>query len=138
MNLNKVLIAGHLSRDPELRHTANNNDVCNFAIAINRKYKQDSEKQDEVVFVDCTAWAKAAELITQYLKKGSPIFVEGRLTMSQWQDKDTGANRSKLFITVENFQFIGQQEEKIQTETEKPLQHTSTQEQPVDPNDIPF
>jgi single-strand DNA-binding protein len=106
-NLNKVMLMGNLTRDPELRYTPNNQAVANIGMAINRTWfnKQTNEKQEETTFVDCEAWGRTAEVINQYLKKGRPIYIEGRLKLDQWQDKD-GGNRSKLKVVVENFQFI--------------------------------
>ncbi len=106
-NLNKVMLMGNLTRDPELRFTPNNQAVANIGLAINRTWfnKQTNEKQEETTFVDCEAWGRTAEVINQYLKKGRPIYIEGRLKLDQWQDKD-GGNRSKLKVVVENFQFI--------------------------------
>jgi len=106
-NLNKVMLMGNLTRDPELRFTPNNQAVANIGLAVNRTWfnKQTNEKQEETTFVDCEAWGRTAEVINQYLKKGRPIYIEGRLKLDQWQDKD-GGNRSKLKIVVENFQFI--------------------------------
>jgi len=106
-NLNKVMLMGNLTRDPELRYTPNNQAVANIGMAINRTWfnKQTNEKQEETTFVDCEAWGRTAEVINQYLKKGRPIYIEGRLKLDQWQDKD-GGNRSKLKIVIENFQFI--------------------------------
>lgn len=105
-NFNKVLLLGNLTRDPELRYTPNNMAVTTLGIAVNRRYKgPDGELKEEVTFVDCDAWGRTAEVISQYLTKGRPIFIEGRLKLDQWQDKD-GGNRSKLKVVVENFQFV--------------------------------
>jgi single-strand DNA-binding protein len=105
-NLNRVLLMGNLTRDPELRYTPNNTPVCSFGVAINRKWRsQDGQQNEETTFVDCEAWARTAEVINQYLGKGKPIFIEGRLRLDQWQDKD-GGNRSKLKVVVESFEFI--------------------------------
>lgn len=105
-NLNRVLLMGNLTRDPELRYTPNNTAVCSLGIAVNRRWRdQSGEQQEETTFVDCEAWARAAETINQYMRKGRPIFIEGRLKLDQWQDKD-GNNRSKIKVVVENFQFI--------------------------------
>jgi single-strand DNA-binding protein len=109
-NLNRVLLMGNLTRDPELRYTPNNQAVCNVGIAVNRRWRnQQGEQQEETTFVDCEAWGRAAEVINQYMKKGRPIFVEGRLKLDQWQDKD-GGNRSKLKVVVESFQFVDSRE----------------------------
>lgn len=104
----KVIIMGNLTRDPELRYTPGGAAVCEFAVAVNRKWSdKQGQPKEEVGFFDCTAWAKTAEVIAEHLKKGNPIFVEGRLMQDRWQDKESGQNRSKIKITVERFQFIG-------------------------------
>lgn len=106
-NLNRVMLMGNLTRDPELRYLPNNTAVVNFGMAMNRRWRgQEGEQRDETTFVDCSAFARTAEVINQYLKKGRPIFVEGRLKYEQWQDRESGANRSRLSVVVENFQFI--------------------------------
>ena len=106
-NYNKVLLMGNLTRDVELKYTpAANMAVANIGIAVNRRYKAgDGELKEEVTFVDCEAWGSTAENISKYFSKGKPIFVEGRLKLDQWQDKE-GGNRSKLKVVVENFQFV--------------------------------
>lgn len=105
-NLNRVMLMGRLTRDPELRYTPNNNPVCNLGIAINRYWRdQNGQQQEETTFVDCEAWGRTAEVINEHLRKGRPIYVEGRLRLDQWQDKE-GNNRSKLKVVVDNFQFI--------------------------------
>ena len=102
MNVNKVFLAGRITREIELRYTPSGTAVAEFGMAINRKFKD----QEETTFVDCVAWARSAEVIAEYCKKGKPIFVEGRLTFESWEGRD-GQKRSKLKVTVENFQFIG-------------------------------
>ena len=105
-NLNRVMLMGNLTRDPELRFTPNNTAVCQVGMAINRRWKDpNGEQKEEVTFVDCEAWGRTAEVINQYLRKGRPIFIEGRLKLDQWQDKE-GNNRSKLKVVVESFEFI--------------------------------
>ena len=106
-NLNKVFLIGNLTRDPELRYTPSGTAVVDFGMAINRKWTSHSgEKQEEVVFLDLQAWARSAEVISEYCKKGAPLFVEGRLKLDSWEGKD-GQKRSKLRVVVDNFQFIG-------------------------------
>lgn len=106
-NFNKTMLMGNITRDIEIRHTGGNVAVGNFGMAVNRKYKtQSGEQREEVLFVDCEAWGKTAEIISQYLSKGDPVFVEGRLKLDQWQDKSTGSKRSKISVVVESFQFI--------------------------------
>lgn len=105
-NFNKVFLMGNLTRDIEIRHTGSNTAVGNIGLAVNRTYRtQSGEQREETTFVDCEAWGRTAEVMAQYLKKGRPVFIEGRLKLDQWQDKD-GQNRSKLRVVVENFQFI--------------------------------
>ena len=106
-NFNKVILAGNITRDPELKYTPKGTAVCKFGLAINRTWKDDGgNKRDETTFVDVDAFGKTAELIGQYLKKGRPVMIEGRLKLDQWDDKQTGAKRSKLGVVVESFQFM--------------------------------
>lgn len=109
-NFNKVILAGNLTRDPELTYTASNMPICKFGMAINRKWrdKNSGENREDTCFVDCTAFGRTGEVINQYMSKGKPIFVEGRLNYRQWEAQD-GGKRSKLDVVVENFQFIGGQ-----------------------------
>ncbi len=104
-NYNKVLLMGRLTRDIELRHTPSNQAVANISLAVNRFWTKDGEKKEDTTFVDCEAWGRTAEVMGQYLSKGRPVFVEGRLRLDKWQDKE-GQNRSKLVVVIENFQFI--------------------------------
>lgn len=109
-NFNRVFLMGNLTRDVELRHTPNNTPVAKFGIAVNRRFTvgdgSNREQREEVTFVDCEAWGRTAEVMSQYLSKGRPVFIEGRLKLDQWQDKESGQNRSKLHVVVESFQFI--------------------------------
>ena len=105
-NYNKVLLMGNLTRDVELRQTPGNQVVANMGLAVNRRFKsRDGENREETTFVDCEAWGRTAEILNQYLSKGRPVFVEGRLKLDSWKDND-GNNRSKLKVVVEGFQFI--------------------------------
>lgn len=107
-NFNKVILLGNLTRDPQLRYLPNQTPVADFGVAVNRRWRgPNGEDREEVTFVDCTAWAKQAEVINQYVRKGSPIFIEGRLKYDTWEDKQGGGKRSRLTVVVENFQFIG-------------------------------
>jgi single-strand DNA-binding protein len=109
-NLNKVMLMGNLTRDPELRYLPSNMAVVGLGLAVNRRWRnQQGEQQEETTFVDCEAFGKTAELLNQYLKKGRPVYLEGRLKLDQWQDRE-GGNRSKLKVIVENFQFIDSRE----------------------------
>lgn len=106
-SFNKVLLMGNLTRDVEIRHTSGNTAVGNFGIAVNRRFKtQSGEQREEVTFVDCEAWGRTAEVMSQYLGKGRSVFIEGRLKLDQWEDKNGGGKRSKLSVVVENFQFV--------------------------------
>ena len=106
-NLNKVQLMGHLTRDVECRD-AGSTTVGSFSLAVNHNYKTASgEKREEVAFIDCTAWGKQAEVLSRYVGKGDALFVSGRLKQDTWEDKQTGAKRSKLGVVVDDFQFIG-------------------------------
>lgn len=106
-NYNKVILAGHLTRDIEIREINQDTVVGSFGLAVNHKYKaRDGSRGEEVVFVDCTVWGKSAETMAQYLSKGSPVLIEGRLKLDQWDDKDSGEKRSKLKVVVESFTFL--------------------------------
>ena len=106
-NYNKVLLMGNLTRDPELRYTPKGTAIVEIGLAINRKWKSETgEAKEEVTFVDVSAFGRTAEVIAQYLKKGRPIMIEGRLKFDQWDDKTTGAKRSKLRVVCESFEFL--------------------------------
>ena len=107
-NFNKVFLMGNLTRDPEIRYTQTGTAVAKLGLAVNRSWKrQDGQQQDETCFVDITAFGRQAEVISEYCSKGRPLFVEGRLHFSQWEDQQTGQRRSKLDVTLEGFQFLG-------------------------------
>jgi single-strand DNA-binding protein len=107
-SFNRCIFAGHLTRDPQLRYLPNSSAVVDFGIAANRKYKLASgEEREDVLFLDCTAFGKPAEVINQYCRKGRPLLVEGRLRYETWDDKSGGGKRSKHSLVVENFQFLG-------------------------------
>ena len=107
-NLNKVLLLGNVTRDPEVRYTPKGSAVCDLGVAVNRAYTTESgEKREEVTFVDVTLWGRTAEVASEYLKKGRPVFVEGRLQMDTWDDKQTGQKRTRLRVVAENMQLLG-------------------------------
>jgi single-strand DNA-binding protein len=107
-NLNKVLLLGNVTRDPEVRYTPKGSAVCDLGVAVNRAYTTDSgEKREEVTFVDVTLWGRTAEVASEYLKKGRPVFVEGRLQMDTWDDKQTGQKRTRLRVVADNMQLLG-------------------------------
>ena len=106
-NLNKVMLIGNLTRDPELRHTPKGTAVAELGLAINRVWMDEQRgKQEETTFVDVTLWGRQAELAQQYLSKGRPVYIEGRLNLDTWDDKATGQKRSKLKVIGENLQFL--------------------------------
>jgi single-strand DNA-binding protein len=107
---NKVILMGNLTRDPQLRYLPSNTAVCDFGLAVNRTWRdRDGNQREEVCFVDLSAFARQAEVINQYLSKGRPMLVEGRLKFDSWTAQD-GQKRSKLSVVVENFQFVGPRE----------------------------
>jgi single-strand DNA-binding protein len=107
-NLNKVMLIGNLTRDPELRVTPKGTAICTFGLAVNRKFKDESGgEREEVTFVDIEAWGKQGETVSKYCTKGRPLFVEGRLRLDQWEDKNTKEKRSRMKVVLENFQFLG-------------------------------
>ncbi len=111
-NLNKVQLMGNLTRDPEVRYTPKGNAVVDITMAINRYFTPDGgERREETVFVDITLWGRQAEIIGEYTRKGRPLYVEGRLQLDTWDDKQTGAKRSKLKVIGENIQLLGSRED---------------------------
>lgn len=106
-SFNKVLLMGNLTRDVELRHTPNNQAVAKFGMACNRRWRTpDGEQREEVMFIDCEAWGKTAEFMSQFFQKGRPVLIEGRLKLDQWEDKETKAKRSRHVVVVESFHFV--------------------------------
>lgn len=107
-SFNKVILIGNLTRDPEVRYTPKGSAVCDLGLAVNRTYSLDSgEKREEVTFVDVVLWARLAEIAGEYLKKGRPVFIEGRLQFDTWDDKQSGQKRSKLRVIGETMQLLG-------------------------------
>ena len=106
-SLNKVLLMGNLTRNPEIRYTPGGSAVCEFGMAMNRRFMQaNGQEKDETCFVDITVWGKQAESSSRFLQKGSSVFVEGRLVYDQWTEKETGNKRSRLRIYAERVQFL--------------------------------
>jgi len=147
-NLNRVMLMGNLTRDPELRYTPNNTAVTGIGLAVNRRWRnQEGESQEETTFVDCEAWGRNAENINKYMRKGRPLYVEGHLQLDQWKDRD-GNNRSKLKVVVENFQFLDSRGGGGPPQGESSSRPTNAPEpagasggephQAVDEQDIPF
>src|SRR5947207_8234709 len=107
-SFNKIILMGNLTRDPELRYTPKGTAVAKLGLAVNRTWKTETgETKEDVLFIDVEAFSRQAETVGQYLKKGSPILVEGRLRMDTWDDKQTNQKRSKILVTAENVRFFG-------------------------------
>jgi single-strand DNA-binding protein len=105
-NLNKVMLIGNVTRDPEARYTQNGTAIADLGMAINRTFTTDGEKREEVTFIDVELWGRLAEIAVQYVKKGDPLFVEGRLKLDSWEDK-SGQKRQKLKVVGEGIQLLG-------------------------------
>ena len=111
-NFNKVILMGNLTRDPELRYTPRGTPVVRFGLAVNRTWRDESgQSVNDVLFVDVDAFGSQAEVINQYLRKGNPLFLEGRLKLDTWEDKQTGQRRSRMSVVLESFQFIGSRQD---------------------------
>jgi single-strand DNA-binding protein len=107
-NFNKVLLMGNLTRDPEVRYTPKGTAIANIGLAVNRAWtNENGEKKEEVTFVDVEVWGRQAETAGQYLSKGRPVFIEGRLRLDSWEDKESGQKRNKLKVVAERVQFLG-------------------------------
>ena len=149
-NLNRVLLIGNLTRDPEVRYTPKGTAVAEIGLAVNRIYSgEDGEKKEETTFVDVTLWARQAEVAGQYLKKGRPVFIEGRLQLDTWDDKQTGQKRSRLRVVSENLQLLGSRQEGDSSSPAPPPRRASAAPTPsrpeprdpdldAEPDDIPF
>jgi single-strand DNA-binding protein len=149
-NLNRVLLIGNLTRDPEIRYTPKGTAVAEIGLAVNRIYSgEDGEKKEETTFVDVTLWARQAEIAGQYLKKGRPVFIEGRLQLDTWDDKQTGQKRSRLRVVSESLQLLGSRQEGEGSSPAAPPRRSSVAAPPsrpeprdpdldVEPDDIPF
>jgi single-strand DNA-binding protein len=124
---NEVLLMGNLTRDPELKFIPSGTALCKFGLAVNRKYKVGEEWKEDVCFIDVTVWGKQAENCAEYLSKGRPVFVSGRLSQNNWETDD-GQKRSKHEVVANQVQFLGQVGQKKEMEEERP---------PVN-DDIPF
>ena len=146
---NKVILMGNLTRDPETRQTPNGQSVTNFSLAVNRTWKgQDGQTQEQVSFIDCVAWGKTGEIIAQYMQKGRPILVSGRLDQRSW-DQD-GQKRSKVEVIVEDFNFVGggeggggnysggNSDEKPSSSKKDDVVVEEIDDKPIDLSEIPF
>ncbi|PKL19547.1 MAG: single-stranded DNA-binding protein [Spirochaetae bacterium HGW-Spirochaetae-5] len=144
-DINRVLIIGRLTRDPEMRYTPAGTAVCSFAVANSKTYSQNGEKKEQVSFIDCVAWAKLAEVIVEYCRKGYRVAIDGKLVQRRWQD-DSGNTRSKLEVQVENIQLLqgktGETQKQPAAETGNMFNGTDVSgedfENPFADDDIPF
>lgn len=142
----KAIIAGNLTRDPELRTTPNGASVCSFSVAVNRTYRDASgEQREDVSFIDCSAWGKLGEMISQYAKKGSGVLVSGRLDQRSWEDKNGGGKRSRVEIVVEDFNFTGAAPSGSSSASSAPAMDEAPADMPedipeeeIDLSDVPF
>jgi single-strand DNA-binding protein len=153
-NLNKVLLIGNLTRDPEVRYTPKGTAVADIGLAVNRISTTDSgERREEVTFLDVTLWGRQAEIAGEYLKKGRPVFIEGRLQMDTWDDKTTGQKRSKIKVVCENLQLLGSRPSEGGEGGGEPREHSRPAGKPAarppqkqspepelegEPDDVPF
>lgn len=112
-SFNRVILLGNLTRDPELRYTPGGMAVCEFALALNERYKNKQTGQDveKVHFIDITCWGKTGEVAAEWLKKGSQVHIEGKLTQDRWDDANTGQKRSKIKVTCEQLTFVGKKDD---------------------------
>jgi single-strand DNA-binding protein len=136
MSYNKVILMGNLTKDPKLSYLANQNAVIEFSIALNRSFKKsDGTEKEEVCFVDCQMFGKRAEVINNYYKKGDLIFVEGRLKLETWDDKE-GKSHAKIKLIVEDFQFTGKSGIKDKNEDQE--EKNENKKSFIEDEDIPF
>lgn len=155
-NFNKVFLMGNLTRDPELRYTPKGMAIAKIGLAINRRWRSETgEDREEVTYVDVDAFGRQAETLAQYMKKGRPLFVEGRLRLDQWEDKTTHQKKSRLGVVLEGFQFIdgGNRGENAGTPVQRPAAAPAapatpaattpppppdTDAPPIEEDDVPF
>jgi single-strand DNA-binding protein len=143
-SFNSVVLMGNLCRDPELRFTPSGLAIASISLAINRKWKDaNGELKEEVSFIDCTAFGKTAEVAGQYVKKGNPLHLSGRLKQEQWDDKQTGQKRSKIVVIVDSLQLMGGKREEGDSAPARPSKPASqaapANDAPAeDPDNVPF
>jgi single-strand DNA-binding protein len=142
---NKVILMGNLTRDPEVRSTPNGQNVTSFTLAVNRTWRgQDGTPQESVSYIDCVAWGKPGEVIAQYLQKGRSFLVSGRLEQRSWEDKESGQKRSKVEVTVEDFNFVDSRgnttavADKPKATKKEDVVIEDIGDEPINLDDIPF
>lgn len=138
-SFNKVILIGNLTRDPEVKSLPKGTAVCNISMAVNRRWKNDAgEEKEEVYFADCKAFGRQAETIGQYVKKGHPLMVEGRLTREEWDDKKTGEKKSATRIMIETFQFLKGRDEVAAPAPRREAAPAPAPKPDLDADDLPF
>ena len=139
-SFNKVVLIGNLTRDVELKYLPKGTPVCNLSMAVNRRWKTEAgEEKEDVYFAECKAFGKQAETLAQYVKKGHPLLVEGRLTREEWDDKKTGDKRSTTRIMIETFQFLkGRDEGDAPAPRRETAPAAAAPKPDLDEDDVPF
>ena len=138
-SFNKVILIGNLTRDPELKYLPKGTGVCNISMAVNRRWKTEAgEDREDVYFADCKAFGKQAETLSQYVKKGHPLMVEGRLTREEWDDKKSGEKKSATRIMIESFQFLKSREEGAAPAPRREAAPAAAPKPDLDGDDLPF
>lgn len=146
---NKVILMGNLTKDPETRTTPSGQTVTNFGLAVNRTWKgQDGQQQEAVSFINCVAWGKPGEIMAQYLQKGRPVLVSGRLDQRSWDDKESGQKRSSVEVVVEDFNFVDSGSSSSEDSSPRNAQPAASKsndvviedidDKPIDLSEIPF
>ena len=129
-SFNKVILIGNLTRDPDLRTTQNGTAICDLGLAVNRRWRDQSGRdQEEVCYVDVAVWGRSAENCAQYLQKGAPVLVDGRLRLEQWEDRNGGGKRSRLTVVAEAVQFLGSRADGDRQQQEPPARRQNSYRQ---------
>ena len=138
-SFNKVILIGNLTRDPELKFLPKGTGVCNISMAVNRRWKTETgEEREDVYFADCKAFGKQAETLSQYVKKGHPLMIEGRLTREEWDDKKSGEKKSATRIMIESFQFLKSREDGAASAPRRESTQAAATKPDLDGDDLPF
>ena len=139
MSFNRIILLGNLTKTPELRQTQGGTSICPASIAVNEcRVDRDGNKTESAVFVDFKAFGRTAENISKYFSKGKPILIEGRLAQETWQDKQTGAPRSKHSVIADRFDFIGKKDDDAQPQASSPAPRQTQPPADDDLDDVPF
>lgn len=138
-SFNKVILIGNLTRDPEVKTLPKGTAVCNISMAVNRRWKNEAgDDKEDVYFADCKAFGKQAETIGQWVKKGHPLMIEGRLTREEWDDKKTGEKKSATRIMIESFQFLKGRDEGAAPAPRASTAPAAAPKPDLDADDVPF